>query len=74
MLKDIGVQNVILGHSERWKVTTGDVVHASPAYDGSAIYVGSWDSVLYALDAASGRERCRFQAGQDPVMHNQVGY
>ena len=58
----------------RWKVATGDVVHASPAYDGDTIYVGSWDSVLYALDAASGRERWRFQAGQDPVVHNQVGF
>ena len=28
----------------RWKFTTGDVVHASPAYDGSTVYVGSWDS------------------------------
>ena len=58
----------------RWKFTTGGVVHASPAYDAGTIYVGSWDSYLYALDAASGREKWRFKTGEDPLMHNQVGF
>ena len=58
----------------RWKFQTGDVVHASPAYADGAFYFGSWDSFLYAVDAATGKERWRFKGGEDPVMHNQVGF
>jgi outer membrane protein assembly factor BamB len=59
---------------ERWHVQTGDVVHASPAVSGGVVYVGSWDGDLYALDAATGQERWRFHGGQDPLIHNQVGF
>lgn len=58
----------------RWKFATGDVVHASPAYSGGAIYLGSWDSYLYALDAATGKEKWRYHGGEDPMIHNQVGF
>ena len=58
----------------RWKFQTGDVVHASPAYADGAFYFGSWDSFLYAVDASTGKERWRFKGGEDPVMHNQVGF
>jgi len=58
----------------RWKFTTGDVVHASPAIDSGTLYVGSWDSYFYAIDAASGKEKWRFHGGEDPVIHNQVGF
>jgi len=58
----------------RWKFQTGDVVHASPAYDSGTLYVGSWDSYLYAVDAATGHEKWRFHGGEDPVIHNQVGF
>lgn len=57
-----------------WKVKTGDVVHASPAVDGGTIYIGSWDSNFYALDAKTGAEKWRFKGGQDPNIHNQVGF
>jgi outer membrane protein assembly factor BamB len=60
--------------SLRWKVGTGDVVHASPAYADGVVYVGSWDSFFYALDARTGKERWRFKGGEDPVIHNQVGF
>ncbi len=58
----------------RWKFQTGDVVHASPAYDSGTLYVGSWDSYLYAVDAETGREKWRFHGGEDPMIHNQVGF
>ncbi|HLJ49035.1 MAG TPA: PQQ-binding-like beta-propeller repeat protein [Bryobacteraceae bacterium] len=58
----------------RWKFTTGDVVHASPAYAGGTIYIGSWDSYFYALDANNGKLKWRFHAGEDPEIHNQVGF
>jgi outer membrane protein assembly factor BamB len=58
----------------KWKFKTGDVVHASPAYSEGLIYFGSWDSYFYAIDAVSGKERWRFHGGEDPVVHNQVGF
>lgn len=58
----------------RWKFQTGDVVHASPAYSEGVLYFGSWDSFFYALDAATGREKWRFKGGEDPFIHNQVGF
>ncbi|HWX35856.1 MAG TPA: PQQ-binding-like beta-propeller repeat protein [Steroidobacteraceae bacterium] len=57
-----------------WKFSTGDIVHASPAIANGTVYIGSWDSNLYALDAESGQEKWRFKGGEDPVVHNQVGF
>jgi eukaryotic-like serine/threonine-protein kinase len=58
----------------KWKVHTGDVVHASPAYADGVLYVGSWDSYFYAIDAETGAEKWRFHGGEDPAFHNQVGF
>jgi outer membrane protein assembly factor BamB len=58
----------------RWKFQTGNVVHSSPAFDSGTLYFGSWDSYLYAVDAATGREKWRFKSGEDPEIHNQVGF
>jgi outer membrane protein assembly factor BamB len=40
---------------------------------GGVLYIGSWDSYFYAIDAASGKEKWRFKTGEDPDIHNQVG-
>jgi eukaryotic-like serine/threonine-protein kinase len=58
----------------KWKFRTGDVVHASPAYADGVVYFGSWDSYFYAVDATTGVEKWRFHGGEDPLMHNQVGF
>lgn len=58
----------------KWKFATKDVVHASPAIANSVLYIGSWDSYLYALDAETGQEKWSFKTGEDPVIHNQVGF
>ena len=58
----------------RWKFPTGDVVHASPAYAHGVVYLGSWDSYFYAVDATNGKEKWRFHGGEDPMIHNQVGF
>ena len=58
----------------KWKFKTGDVIHGSPAYADGLIYFGSWDSYFYAVDAANGKERWRFHGGEDPLIHNQVGF
>ena len=57
-----------------WKFRTGDVVHASPAYADGVVYFGSWDSYFYAVDAKTGAEKWRFHGGEDPLIHNQVGF
>ena len=58
----------------KWKFHTGDVVHASPAYADGTLFFGSWDSYFYAVDADTGAEKWRFHGGEDPVIHNQVGF
>jgi eukaryotic-like serine/threonine-protein kinase len=58
----------------QWKFATKDVVHASPAVAGNVVYIGSWDSNLYAIDAETGQERWSFKSGEDPTVHNQVGF
>lgn len=58
----------------QWKFATRGVIHSSPAVAGGLVYVGSWDSAVYAIDAESGQQRWVFQAGEDPVLHNQVGF
>jgi eukaryotic-like serine/threonine-protein kinase len=49
-------------------------VHSSPAVVKGIVYIGSWDSSLYALDAETGQEKWAFKAGEDPAIHNQVGF
>ncbi|MGE3666298.1 MAG: PQQ-binding-like beta-propeller repeat protein, partial [Steroidobacteraceae bacterium] len=58
----------------QWKFPMRDVVHASPAYADGTIYVGSWGGDFRAIDAATGQSKWLFQAGEDPAMHNQVGF
>jgi outer membrane protein assembly factor BamB len=58
----------------QWKFATKDVVHSSPAVVGNTVYVGSWDSYLYAIDAETGQEKWSFKSGEDPNIHNQVGF
>lgn len=58
----------------KWKFKAGDVVHASPAYADGVLYFGSWDSYFYAVDARTGQEKWRFHGGEDPLIHNQVGF
>jgi outer membrane protein assembly factor BamB len=58
----------------QWKFQTGDVVHASPAFADGVLYFGSWDSYFYAVEAATGKEKWRFHGGEDPGLHNQVGF
>jgi eukaryotic-like serine/threonine-protein kinase len=58
----------------QWSFETKDIVHASPAIANDTVYVGSWDSYLYALNAETGQEKWRFKTGEDPVVHNQVGF
>jgi outer membrane protein assembly factor BamB len=40
-------------------------VHSSPALLDGTVFIGSWDTYLYALDAATGNEKWRFKTGED---------
>lgn len=58
---------------EKWRFSTGNVVHASPAVKNGIVYIGSWDRNLYALSASTGKELWRFQTGNDTTIYNQIG-
>jgi outer membrane protein assembly factor BamB len=58
----------------QWKFQTRDVVHASPAVANGTVYIGSWDGSFYAIDADTGQQRWVFKGGDDPAIHNQVGF
>ena len=58
----------------QWKFATRDVVHASPAIHNGVVYIGSWDGNFYAIDAQTGEQKWQFKGGQDPAIHNQVGF
>ena len=38
------------------------------------MFIGSWDSGLYALEAASGKMKWKLQTGTDPQIGNQQGF
>ena len=37
------------------------------------MFIGSWDSFFYALDAVTGKEKWRYKTGEDHEIYNQVG-
>jgi serine/threonine protein kinase len=45
-----------------WTLKTGDEVRSSASMAGGAVYVGSYDGNLYALDETDGSVRWRFRA------------
>lgn len=47
----------------KWQFPTGDRVVSSPAWADGVLYVGSDDGQLYAIDAASGRQRWMHRTG-----------
>jgi outer membrane protein assembly factor BamB len=48
----------------QWRVQTGGMVHSSATIHEGALYIGSGDGRLYALDARTGAERWRFPTGR----------
>lgn len=55
-----------------WVVTTGDEVRGSPSHAGGAVYVGSYDQHLYAIDETDGSVRWRFRAQRGIVSRPLV--
>jgi outer membrane protein assembly factor BamB len=61
-----------------WSFTTGGHVYSSPAVVNGVVYVGSFDSNVYALDAATGGQLWSFTTGgsveSSPAVVNGVVY
>ena len=50
-----------------WRYETGNRVSSSPAVAGGIVYIGSYGGYLYAVDAASGELRWRYETAEDGV-------
>jgi outer membrane protein assembly factor BamB len=50
-----------------WTVITGDEVRGSAAHAGGAVYIGSYDGSLYAIDETDGAVRWRFRCQRGVV-------
>jgi eukaryotic-like serine/threonine-protein kinase len=50
-------------HRVKWKFPTGDRIVSSPVYEDGAVYFGSDDGNVYAVDAASGRQLWKRRTG-----------
>src|SRR5262245_35051132 len=48
----------------QWRVQTGGMVQSSAALHDGALYIGSGDGLLYALDAGTGTPRWQFRTGR----------
>lgn len=59
-----------------WSLKTGDEVRSSATMAGGAVYVGSYDGNLYAVDETDGSVRWRFKAQRGivsrPVPHAEM--
>jgi len=49
-----------------WSKRFGNVIDATPAWDGERLYVQSWDRSFYALDPEDGHELWRFSYAPSP--------
>ena len=61
-----------------WKFETGGRVISSPLVVGDAVYVGSADGSLYAVDRATGAQRWKFETqgpvNSSPAYHDGLVY
>lgn len=57
----------------KWKFKTNGRVFATPVVSGGVAYVGSNDRYLYAVRVSDGSLVWKFQTGDDPQIHNQIG-
>lgn len=56
----------------KWRFQTGGMVFSSPAVSAGAVYVGSTDGRLYALDGATGAKRWDYKTGSRVVSSPAV--
>ena len=60
----------------KWEYTTQAPIYSSPIVSENRVFVGSYDSYLYALDASSGSLLWRFKTGGEilstPAVYNNL--
>jgi outer membrane protein assembly factor BamB len=56
-----------------WSRALGDVVDATPAWDGKTIYVQNWGRELFALDPTDGHDLWRFSYSPSPADDHRQG-
>ncbi len=56
-----------------WTRALGDVVDATPARNGSILYVQSWGRELFAIDLTDGRDLWRFSFSPSPADDHRQG-
>lgn len=49
-----------------WSYTAANIMHSSPALSSGKLYVGCWDSKIYAINATNGEKIWDFQTGNTP--------
>jgi outer membrane protein assembly factor BamB len=63
---------------QKWRFKTDNRVKSSPAIAGGVVYIGSFDSHLYAVDVETGLEKWKFETGfkvfSSPVAADGVIY
>ena len=59
---------------ERWRVTTGGKVRATPSVKDGVAVVGSWDGRVYAIDMATGKTRWVHRTVGDTIDLKREGY
>ncbi len=73
-----GSNDILPQGTIEWVFSTGGPIHSSPAVVDGIVYVGSSDSKLYALDAATGVKRWEYKTGSwvesSPAIVNGVVY
>jgi len=55
-----------------WSMTSGDEIRGSASQAGGAVYIGSYDQCLYAIDETDGSVRWRFRAQRGIVSRPLV--
>ncbi len=70
--------SVLPNNKLKWSYTTGGSVDTSPAVVNGVVYVGSWDSKVYALNATTGTKLWEFTTESvvdpSPAVTNGVVY
>src|SRR6266487_2507511 len=65
-------------HGVLWKFKTDGQVYSSPAIADGAVFAGSTDGNLYAIDAESGRQKWKFatkgRITSSPAVHAGIVY
>ncbi|WOO43205.1 PQQ-binding-like beta-propeller repeat protein [Rubellicoccus peritrichatus] len=59
--------------SQAWTFATGDWIDSSASIYGNTVYVGSWDSNLYAINANTGAQEWAFETGSLIIGSPAVG-